>query len=138
MNRRMIGMIGIVVAALLFGMPGPAFAIDPPGQEQNTGKAKPRGLYPREERNQRALEQLMRHDRARSAVRAGEIRPLGEIRQRVSRQFGGRIVGVDLIESGRRARNWIYDVRVLSRDGNVLAVQMDARTGRVLSVKGRR
>ncbi len=77
----------------------------------------------------------MRHDRARDAVRAGKIQSLSAIRQRVSRQFPGRIVGVELYE-GRRS--WIYDVRVLNKSGNVIAVQMDARTGAVMGVRGRR
>lgn len=138
MMWKRLGILGLVVAALLLGGAGPALALDPPSSSNDRTGAKPHGLYPRDERKQRALEQFMRHDRARSAVKAGEIRPLGEIRQRVSRQFPGRIVGVELYEQGGGRKNWIYDVRVLTGQGNVLAVKMDARTGNVLSVKGRR
>lgn len=137
MIRRMFAIAVLVTAVLVTAVPA-AWAFDPPGPRwgaaEQAGK-KPQGLYPRDERKKRALEQFMRHDRARDAVRAGEIRPLGEIRQRVNRQFPGRIVGVELYE---RRQTWIYDVRVLNKSGNVIAVEMDARTGTVRSVKGRR
>jgi hypothetical protein len=138
MMWKKLGILGIVAGALLLGASGPVLALDPPSSSKARSNAKPQGLYPRDERKQRALEQFMRHDRARSAVKAGEIRPLGEIRQRVSRQFPGRIVGVELYEQGGGRKSWIYDVRVLKQTGDVLSVKMDARTGNVLSVKGRR
>lgn len=99
----------------------------------------PSVLYPENEGDRRALQQLMRHDRARRAVEQGTIRPLEEIRDRVQSQFNGRIVGLELYENPNRGvAGWVYDVRVLTREGNVMAVEMDARTGRVMSVRGKR
>lgn len=99
----------------------------------------PSNLYPRDEQDRRVLQQMMPHDRARRAVEQGQIRPLNEIRGQVKQQFNGRIVGVELYENPRGGRNaWLYDVRVLTKEGDVMAVEMDARTGRVMSVRGRR
>ncbi|RMF09232.1 MAG: hypothetical protein D6763_08180 [Alphaproteobacteria bacterium] len=138
MNRRLFAIVAIVIGALLFAVPA-AWALDPPAGPRwgaaGQPDKKPRGLYPQDERKQRALEQFMRHDRARDAVRAGKIRSLGEIRRQVNQQFPGRIVGVELYQ---RRQKWIYDVRVLNNAGDVIAVQMDARTGAVMSVRGRR
>lgn len=99
----------------------------------------PSALSPRDEGDRRALQQLMRHDRARRAVEQGTIRPLEEIRDNVQRQFNGRIVGLELYENPNRGvAGWVYDVRVLTREGNVMAVELDARTGQVISVRGKR
>lgn len=108
------------------------------GQGMGAGRA-PSSLYPKDERNRRAIDQLMRHDQARQQVESGTIRPLGEIRGQVRRQFSGRIVGVELYENQNAGRaRWIYDVRVLTPRGDVLAVEMNAHTGQVVSVKGQR
>ena len=99
----------------------------------------PSRLYPSDEGDRRALQQLMRHDRARRAVEQGTIRPLEEIRDKVQRQFDGRIVGLELYENPNHGvPGYVYDVRVLTRKGDVMAVEMDARTGEVMSVRGKR
>jgi uncharacterized membrane protein YkoI len=77
-------------------------------------------------------------DRAREAVQQGEILPLSDIRRRVRDQFGGKIVAVDLAEGQEDDAPWIYDIRVLSPEGRVLSVQMDASDGQVLEVRGQR
>lgn len=105
--------------------------------EPREGDREPSALYPSDDRDRRALQQMMGHDRARAAVQTGTIRSLTEIRGQVRRQFDGRIVGVELYENRMGAGpDWVYDVRVLNPRGNVVAVEMDARTGRVLTVRG--
>ncbi|MDA5195107.1 PepSY domain-containing protein [Govanella unica] len=110
------------------------------GSEVISGRErKPSALYPNDDRDRRALQQMMGHDRARAAVQTGTIRSLTEIRGQVRRQFDGRIVGVELYENRMGGGpDWVYDLRVLNPHGNVVAVEMDARTGRVLAVRGMR
>ncbi len=108
-------------------------------RQQNQQNRANSSLYPNDDRNRKALDQLMRHDDARRAVQSGTIRSLTDIRGQVRRQFSGRIVGVELYENrAGGGPDWIYDVRVLNQRGEVMAVEMDARTGNVLGVKGHR
>lgn len=75
------------------------------------------------------------HDRARDAMRSGQIRPLGEILATVSARYPGKVLDVDLQQGRGRL---VYRIKVLRRDGSVLLVAVDARTRRILSVRGRR
>lgn len=75
------------------------------------------------------------HRGVRDAVAAGEIRPLGEVLATVSRAFPGRALDVRL-GGGRGA--WIYRVKVLAADGTVVSVTVDARSGRIVGVRGPR
>ncbi len=77
------------------------------------------------------------HDRARDAVRAGQIQPLNSILARVQSQFHGRVIGVRLVKPGRNPRQWRYRVKLLTPRGRVLLVIVNARTGNVLGVRGR-
>ena len=72
------------------------------------------------------------HDRARSAVEAGHIRPLQEILAEVRRQVPGRMLDARLQQNGR----WVYEVILLQADGQVVAVTVDARTAQVLGIQG--
>lgn len=139
------GLVGLMTAMVLFAMAAPSFAFDPPDKDRGArgdktiiigqDNRRPHGLYPRDQRQQRALDQMMRHDRTRSAVKSGEILSLSDIRGRVTKEYPGRIVNVELYERGR---DMIYEVRVLTGEGDVLSVHMDARQGNVLSVRGKR
>lgn len=73
---------------------------------------------------------------ARNALKRGEIIPYGQIVKRVERLFDGRIVGQRVRQLPRG--QWIYDLKVLTPDGTVIEVIMDARTGRVLGSEGKR
>ena len=76
-------------------------------------------------------------DRARSAVEQGQIKPLDQILSSVREQVPGRVVGVNLRGGNGGQRPFVYDVRVLSSQGNIRAVEVDARTARILSVRGK-
>jgi hypothetical protein len=75
-------------------------------------------------------------DRARSAVEKGQIKSLDVILSSVRQQVPGRVVGVNLRGGNGGLRPYVYDVRVLSPQGNVKAVEVDARTAQILSVRG--
>ena len=74
------------------------------------------------------------HDRARSAVREGQVRPLGEIMAQLRKRYPGRLLDAKLRKGGRRVP-WLYEIRLLQPEGRVLALKVDARTGQVLGVR---
>ena len=74
-------------------------------------------------------------DRTLDDFRQGRIKPFSEIRRNVNRRVKGRVIDAQL---DRASSPWVYNVRVLTDDGNVVAVRLDAQTGRIMEVKGRR
>ena len=72
-------------------------------------------------------------DAARDATRTGRIKPLQQILSAVGREVPGRVVDVQLDE-----RTWTYRIKVINEAGNVVNVTVNAETGRIQSVKGRR
>lgn len=72
-------------------------------------------------------------DNARAAVARGELRPLSEILARVERDFGGRVLEVEL---ERHQGALVYEIEVLTDNGRVLEVLYDGATGRQLRVMG--
>ncbi len=75
------------------------------------------------------------HDTARDAVRAGRSLPLGAIVGQVQRRYPGRLLDADLQDRGGRL---VYRLRWMTPEGNVLKLVVDARSAKVLSVKGKR
>lgn len=73
--------------------------------------------------------------RARDAVQRGEIRPLEEVTARVQQRFPGRLLDAHLEQEGGR---WVYYLKMLTHDGRVLNVAVDARTAQVLGIARRR
>lgn len=73
------------------------------------------------------------HDRARAALQAGDIRPLSEILDAAAREFPGQVLEVEL-EHEHGA--WIYEMKVLAKDGAVLKLEYDARTATLLRARG--
>lgn len=70
------------------------------------------------------------HMRARAARQAGEIRPLTEIIAAVRRDNPGEIVEIELEhEHGR----WIYEVKILTPQGEIRRLDYDARSAERLS-----
>lgn len=74
-------------------------------------------------------------DAARDATSAGRIKPLQQILATVGREVPGRVVDVQLDERGSP---WTYRIKVINEAGNVVTVNVNAETGRIMSVKGRR
>ena len=78
------------------------------------------------------------HERARQALKAGEIRPLKEIVGNVQSRCGGRVIEVELAQSRRGGRRiWLYEIRMLTPQGDVLGLDVNAATTEILEVKGR-
>ncbi len=74
------------------------------------------------------------HDRARQAVRSGEALPLRTILDKAAAEFPGELIEAELEDEHGRL---IYEIKLISPDGNVLKVYYDARDGSVLKIKGR-
>ncbi len=78
------------------------------------------------------------HDRARAALKAGEIRPLREIMSSVQVRCGGRVIEAELEEGSRDGRRiWLYQLRMMMPRGDVLRLDVDAATKEILKIKGR-
>jgi len=69
------------------------------------------------------------HDRARAALQAGEVLPLSTVLERVSREYPGQVLEVELTRHDGR---WIYKFKLLQPGGNLLRLHVDARTGAVM------
>lgn len=75
------------------------------------------------------------HDRARRALEAGEVIPLRNIIERVEQTHPGQIIEIELERDDGR---WLYELKLLRADGSMAKLLVDARNGRVLSVRGSR
>ncbi|EHK63516.1 PepSY domain-containing protein [Achromobacter arsenitoxydans] len=74
------------------------------------------------------------HERARQALEAGKVLPLGAVLDIVEREFPGQVVKVEFEEEDDE---FIYEIRVLQSGGGILKLEIDARDGTVISAKGR-
>lgn len=74
------------------------------------------------------------HERARAAVGAGEVLPLAVLLERLRRSHPGRVLELELERDDGR---WIYEVKLLQADGQLLKLEVDAHTAEVLSVRSK-
>jgi uncharacterized membrane protein YkoI len=76
------------------------------------------------------------HDRARQALEAGKVLPLGTILERIGRDHPGQVIDVelDLDEDGGTQR-WVYELKLLREGGALVRLKVDARTGAVINRK---
>lgn len=73
------------------------------------------------------------HNRARHALQAGEVLPLGKVLQRLEREHPGQVMEVELEQEEGR---WIYEVKLLQPQGELVKLKLDARTAALLPAKG--
>lgn len=74
------------------------------------------------------------HEVARRALEAGEILSLRQVLSSIEREHRGEVLEVELEHEDQR---WIYEVKMLRRDGGINKLIIDARDGKVLEVKGK-
>jgi uncharacterized membrane protein YkoI len=74
------------------------------------------------------------HDRAREAVKAGQVMPLRTVLEYLEREHPGQVLDVELEEEHGRL---VYEVKLLQNDGRLLKLELDARTATVLRRKER-
>lgn len=70
-------------------------------------------------------------DGARAAVQRGDAAPFEQILKQARPKIEGEIVG-QLLEQHRGA--WLYEFRVVARDGHIQYLHFDARSGRQVEV----
>ena len=79
---------------------------------------------------QARADHLRDHEIARQALLRGEILPLETLLAEVRKAFEGEFIGVELeLKQGA----WVYVLKILTRDGKLLRIVADARTGAVLT-----
>lgn len=72
------------------------------------------------------------HQEAYRLLQEGRILPLGEILKRVSQTVPGEVLEVELeFEDGA----YVYELKILGRDGRVQEVEVDAPSGKILKIE---
>lgn len=74
------------------------------------------------------------HDRARAALKAGEVLPLQEVLEKVQRSHPGELLEVEL---EREDGHWVYELKLLQSGGRLLRLDVDAKTAAVLRTRQR-
>ncbi|WP_408593792.1 PepSY domain-containing protein [Paracoccus marcusii] len=69
------------------------------------------------------------YETARQAVDRGDMLPLEQILARIEARHPGRIVEVELEEEDGL---WLYEIEVLTPEGRLIEIELDARTGAIL------
>jgi uncharacterized membrane protein YkoI len=69
------------------------------------------------------------HDRARAALRRGDVLPLTEILDRIQTLVPGRFLEVEL--EGKHD-TLIYDIKIMDDRGRITRLDVDAATGAIL------
>jgi len=82
------------------------------------------------------------HERARAAVESGDVVPLAEILEKVESIYYGSIIEVDLEDEEddggeHTMSSFIYEIKLLTPQGNLLKLQLDARTAELIQVRGK-
>jgi uncharacterized membrane protein YkoI len=72
-------------------------------------------------------------DRARHALEAGEVMALDRVLAALRDAVPGEISSIEL---ERERGIWVYEFMVISREGNMLKVRVDAKTGKLIKPEG--
>jgi len=73
-----------------------------------------------------------KRDAVRRAVQSGDALPLSQILPKLRSRIAGDVTGIDI---ERERGRWRYEFRIIGRDGRVLEVHVDARSGEVERVE---
>lgn len=73
-------------------------------------------------------------DRALQAVQSGEVLPLRTVLERLDKEVPGQVLEVEL---ERKQTQWVYEVKLLQRDGRRVKLLLDARDASILQRKSR-
>ncbi len=72
------------------------------------------------------------HERARALLEQGKILSLSEILKQANVRVAGKILEVELEEEDGLI---VYEIEFLGKDGVIMEMLIDARTGQLISVK---
>ncbi|MCM2398761.1 PepSY domain-containing protein [Rhizobium sp. S95] len=71
-------------------------------------------------------------DRIRESVEKGEIKSLADLRRIVLARVNGKIVSTEI---DRKGKSLIYEFRVLSTEGRLVEVEVDAASGLIREIE---
>ena len=72
------------------------------------------------------------HDLARQALEHGRVLPLRTVLDKVEHDYQGQVLKIEFEQEDGR---FIYEIRVLQRDGRMAKLKVDAVDGRVLKIQ---
>jgi len=72
------------------------------------------------------------HERARLLLEQGKILPLSDIIKQASAHYPGNVLEVELEEKNGEI---VYEIELLGDDGVIMEMLIDARSGRMISLK---
>ena len=72
------------------------------------------------------------HERARQALQQGRVLPLASVIAKVEQELQGQVVKIEFDEDDGR---YLYEIRLLQRDGRMAKLKVDAVDGRILKIK---
>ena len=79
------------------------------------------------------------HERARQAVQAGQVMPLPAVLDKLAASHPGQVLAVELERDHTPGREgWVYEIKLLQTDGQLVKLEIDAKTAEVLRSKIRR
>ncbi|MCG3862607.1 hypothetical protein I3259_01055 [Photobacterium sp. Ph5] len=74
------------------------------------------------------------HDDVMTAVEKGLIKPYSALQHKVSQQLSARIIKVELNEDNGE---WIYELKLIDTENNIIKVEYQAQSLQMLKIKGR-
>ncbi len=78
------------------------------------------------------------HERARKAVKSGQILPLKKVLQRISKKYPGKVVDADvreIFDKKNKRDEWLYFLKVVDTKGRVTDLVVDATAAKVRVAK---
>ncbi len=61
--------------------------------------------------------------------------PLAELLERLQRSHPGQVLEIELEREDREGGRWTYEIKLLQANGQLLKLELDARTAELLDVK---
>ena len=78
-------------------------------------------------------------DEVRAAIAAKQVSPVSELLVKVKRQYRARIIRIELEkEDDYGDEIWVYQLKMLDAERNIIKAEFDAKSLRLLAIKGNR
>ena len=74
---------------------------------------------------------------AEAALARGDARPVQDLLQRVRSKFAGSVLKIELEHEDECGVPWVYEVKLLTPQGDVLELAYDAATLELIGLEGR-
>ena len=75
------------------------------------------------------------HELARQALEQGQVQPLRTVLDKVEDDYQGQVLKIEFEHDDGR---FIYEIRLLQKDGRLAKLKIDATSGEVLKIKRKR